>query len=1701
MPRNVDPGSIRVGKGLAPEGTVEDNSIRYPERDVDPLRVHIHDPSRAHMASSIGIVDEGDCYVSDEVEGALQEICGGASAGRLNGLISGGTFDELGNIANGSGPVTTTTLTLVNPTEIMMGAGVYDASGLVADLSGLGAGDYYVYFDTDSASPTFRTLLVSGTAPEVETGAGIEDVLLAKVSYDGADVTEWQDGRFFVRNLDRKVQYSSRQGENVDAWSEGCFATLQAFFLWMSEYGEGTGSPSEEEKGTVIIRGSHQFTVPLVVPTDHLQFVGDGNAVLGAANGFTGNFLVDITGRSDLLFRNITFQTSTSTLIGLHAGGDPTLSRIRVEDCVFDDGGASKFVTAIDLTTPARTGFDIRVSGSSFTVGLRAIRFDGLGRVHITDCNMVGPGAPTPNSSVVETGHLSVGCTDLTISRCSAVQFDKGFVLNSVEKVRVTDNSLSDVAFGIESVSGTGGALLCAALTVTGNTIDLDSAQGVTGINFREVTSAVIESNSIRGTHSAPAIPYGITVDTVPAGPGLGGAPIDLRIIGNSITDFLDTTFQGAGIRLLGDPVNPLSGSVVTGNVVSECGVIVEGQVSDFVISDNVLDGLIAGANSNVVPTSSAVRFKPDTATPTCSSRGTISGNQIRRFGDGILVQGTPTVLCTAIKVVDNTISEIIHTQDNRTDTFDGIGTKAIGLDMCTDCDIRGNTISDVGLAKDNSGAPIVFVGNVWSIGFYVRDSTGRVSTEGNRFGGSTSLGVGDLVGIFYAVGTPTVTTYKGVDHRIRDNSLVMQDPNDACFAGILFNIGDDKQPHAFNGAVVAGNAISSAQLNQYPQYGVLFGAFDFGNGVARGGAYAGIQVLDNTVRSFTRAGIAFDLEAGLNQTRECLMQNIVVSRNSMNAVAPLAGFDQAGIWFNTQALIQPSTMDGIEVSDNDINLNQPPSAARFNYGINVTSLRSGSTAACRRVVITDNRIPEVKDGTGVQFARSGDHDTDLNHDWSISRNRIGVGGSRVADVAVPETGIALALGESPLMGLQIHDNEIITPSTSTHVTVNSNTLGGGGEGHFDWSICDNRCDVAYGPVPLSGTACFNLTLVDTSLLNFQCAGNTFTQTSALSTSHGLRLTMQNTTAAPFTLRNVNVASNLCAGCGIQFNLEGISASQVAVTDNNVTGGSGGPTGSFLTSPLHFNVSQGSGTTPALSDVTGISVVGNTVLRGTAGIWFNMEDVASQSNVRVAENVLSNQRAYGALTPTGYSINYVIEDTASGTGSATNIAIEDNTIHETENNINFRFACQPDQISVRGLSISGNRFTQHGGCDVFVRMIPTGASLVASRYVNVKVDNNTITGLSETEYPVNGLRFEISDDISDVTHDIHNVSVSENQIDVAFDADSSTHALWARFSQLNATPMFVRGLNVDGNRITVFRDPDGGVPQFCSALEVELTSNAQNVSVSENQIDYQDEGTTGGVLTPLDYGLRLYHSFTTNEARPDANINTRYLVGQDLSGIIAPSARWDFWYNIDGVGGERRFLAVRWDSVRVSNNNIRFPAGGANTDSAALSIAPGQVSGQNVVTVCMWGFTMSGNAVRSCKQNYQPVTPGDPYLGNDAALVGHWNIVTNYDTEWPGNSTTTVNPNVVQSGWSITGNSVTDFARLDLPSTFAGHDVRVIGRDSGAPIAWTEGVVTGNITKDDGQAAIEALNGDGFDRYNNAGLQPNSNREGTPRTY
>lgn len=470
MPRNVDPGTIQVGKGLAPEGTVEDNSLRRSERDVDPLRVHIHDSSRAHMAEAIGIKDEGDCYTSDDVEGALQEICAGSGAGRLNGLISGGTFNELGNAPNGSGaPVALVPLTLGTPTEVALSAGVLVAGGLTVTLPDA-AVSYFIYVDCDAASPAYRTLqFTAGTPPEVESATGVEHVMIARVDCDGAaQITAWQDARFFVRNLDRKVQYSSRNGENVDAWSEGCFATLESFFFWMQFYGD-TGT-SEEQKGTVLIRGTHNLSATLTVPSNHLQFIGDGEAVL--TSGTLTAPLIDVSNRSDILFRGITFARSAGETAAITGSG--TISQVKIENCSFAGG----FPQCVTLTGAS----SVMVQGCSL------VGFSGVG-LNFDDCeNVTVEGGLLQGSSStagVQCG-ATTACAGVVISNVEVSNTDYGVRVYDTAEVRIVYNSFSTAAQAAINLQG-----LCIDYAIQGNVID-----GSLGASEPTSTGVFVQGNA-----------------------------------------------------------------------------------------------------------------------------------------------------------------------------------------------------------------------------------------------------------------------------------------------------------------------------------------------------------------------------------------------------------------------------------------------------------------------------------------------------------------------------------------------------------------------------------------------------------------------------------------------------------------------------------------------------------------------------------------------------------------------------------------------------------------------------------------------------------------------------------------------------------------------------------------------------------------------------------------------------------------------------------------------------------------------------------------------------------------------------------------------------------------------------------------------------------------------------------------------------
>jgi hypothetical protein len=592
MPRNVDPGTIQVGKGLAPEGTVEDNALRYPERDVDPLRVHIHDPSRAHMAATIGIVDANDCYVSDEVEGALQELCSGSGAGRLNGLIAGGTFSELGCAPNGSAGGVHATLTLCAPTEIMMNGTVLDAAGLTVSLAAVNT-VYFIYLDTQVSSPTYRELVAAtGSPPQVEegdpnatTGPGsIEQVMLAKVTVDGAgNVASWQDARFFVRNLDRKVQYSSRQGENVDAWSEGCFANLQAFFFWAEFYGDGAlASSNEEEKGTILIRGTHSITAALTVPTDHLQFVGDGEAVI-ELNGIAAPYAAFETGRSDITFRNITFKTNLSGCVGISASG--TYSDLTIEDCRFVSGTGNFNIAISAMGGPANVRILIRDCYiEAENMGVQA---DGFGStnaygIKAEDCTVKGTGIAGSKGFVLGTGTTSGSAY---ITGCSVTDMETGIRLQETSSTEISGCSITEAVTGILFANG------ASTIThkITNNTIVLTDNQSLHGIYIGPGNTQVdITGNYVRSliTGNHPSEPYGIGFQVAK-----GDEYCGLRIADNTVIAFYDATNNvGHGIAAFATDTTGTT-ATITGNTLSRCDIYTS-RVSDITVTGNSVDAL-----------------------------------------------------------------------------------------------------------------------------------------------------------------------------------------------------------------------------------------------------------------------------------------------------------------------------------------------------------------------------------------------------------------------------------------------------------------------------------------------------------------------------------------------------------------------------------------------------------------------------------------------------------------------------------------------------------------------------------------------------------------------------------------------------------------------------------------------------------------------------------------------------------------------------------------------------------------------------------------------------------------------------------------------------------------------------------------------------------------------------------------------------
>ena len=668
MPRKIDPNTLTPKHGVLPSKSVDDNAFLYPERDVDPLRVHLHDPSRAHMASTIGIVDAADCYISDEVEGALQEICSGWGAGRMNGLVEGG---YLVSPTNGSGnppyPTPTAAAGLLiklvepatgNPSTVLIGSHTVDISGAeynfatgtdpVGGASTSIAGTYYLYVETDSTSPDYRGLVASTTLPTVAS----EKILIAQITHDGTDITSVVDCRYFVANLDRKLPFTLRSGiptggvgtngtfggENADTWGEALFQTLEAALFWITNY-DGPGD-TQEEKATVIVRGRQILTQNYNIPAG-VCLQGSGPDAQIVWQG-TGN-LFTLAG-DDIRINDIRFTLDNDlpvdciAIATLGAGG--LVKHFSMERCTFDKETTSlDWAFAINATN---TGF-WSLSNCNLMAGRNANSIMAFtthtGELVIADCNFNGIGVADSAILIKQPGiALEASITDCTfanltvetgVTNGTAIYYaNNGATAANDQYLRVSGCNFGTVHNGIYSELGQnvieGNNFTCIDQGNPGNAVVGIHINGDSqNIAATVIENCVIENNRVYCLKVGGSSSW--VVDSEPTGILIEGRVFAPKVTNNTVVgDWINTNPGNTGSAIFGSAIGFHQSTAAHLLNPSE-GVIANNFITNNVIIEQAAQGLTFTGNQ--VVTEEPTARVPQLLVGAGSKDATITGN------------------------------------------------------------------------------------------------------------------------------------------------------------------------------------------------------------------------------------------------------------------------------------------------------------------------------------------------------------------------------------------------------------------------------------------------------------------------------------------------------------------------------------------------------------------------------------------------------------------------------------------------------------------------------------------------------------------------------------------------------------------------------------------------------------------------------------------------------------------------------------------------------------------------------------------------------------------------------------------------------------------------------------------------------------------------------------------------------------------
>lgn len=565
MPRVLNPGTIANGGGLAAQKSVEASAFVHPTQGLDGLIAHIVDPSRAHEARAINLVDVGGYYSSDNVEGALQEIGGGLSSTGQNGVLEGCGFSAAG-----------LTISLDTPSTVRVGTS-RDLSGDSITLTNNQT--CWVYVNTSGV----LTHSIGASPPSFSSP---ENVLLWQVITSGGVITSQTDMRWFVLNIDRKPFLTVRSaGTDTNKHSEASFETLEGAMLYLEHFGAG-----DMRTHTVIIKGPMTIASTIVVPTNNVTFQGEDNCQLSTSGTLAPMF--NVSDRSRIVFRDITFFCNGAGSIAIQSTTFGT--GYLVERCIFSSG-SNDWDVAIDWNAAAAIQ-QSTIRNCFISVADTGIRVEYAVDLRIQD-TVVQDLTGTSGFMGIKLGPLvgGIGVTaNNQIRGCRTAGFGIGIGVRGA-RMKVLESFVQDSNTGIAV------GLASEDVVLSETSISLNATTGINGVTlegtYLKVRGCRINNPRLAGAYTVE-VPTGISVTT--------GAT-NVQITDCEVTNFLNSVAPaGYGIVFQGTADN----STVQGTTISAAleGIYCVGAAARFRVTGcNISDvqrGLFLQADATVGDTS-----------------------------------------------------------------------------------------------------------------------------------------------------------------------------------------------------------------------------------------------------------------------------------------------------------------------------------------------------------------------------------------------------------------------------------------------------------------------------------------------------------------------------------------------------------------------------------------------------------------------------------------------------------------------------------------------------------------------------------------------------------------------------------------------------------------------------------------------------------------------------------------------------------------------------------------------------------------------------------------------------------------------------------------------------------------------------------------------------------------------------------------